>query len=171
MRHSLSFMGTVAITTLTAIGAATPHVSHTAVRLPGIGHTLVVQGFAVTPRWIRRAHEAGAADYVAARGDLFLLVDVRIARQSSHESYYADPQDFHIQTANGNVIDSEQFGMAAEFKAHHIYSSAREGVIGFEIPARQQTLTLLWQPTLASNPDAQAAWRIDNAGKIVQYYQ
>ncbi|HZS88283.1 MAG TPA: hypothetical protein VFE42_12485 [Chloroflexota bacterium] len=137
---------------------------------PGIGRTQVIQGFAVTPRWVKRAREAGAADYVAARGNVFLLIDIRIVRQGSHDSYYLDPQDFHVMTSGGDIIDSEQFGLHGEMRAHHIYTKPAEGVVGFEVPSKERHLTLLWQPALNSNPDAEGQWSINVTGAIIQYY-
>jgi hypothetical protein len=39
------------------------------------------------------------------------------------------------------------------------------------VPSGDRRLTLLWQPLLNSNPDAQAMWSISASGAIVQYYQ
>jgi hypothetical protein len=146
-------------------------IAHARTTLPGIGKTLVLQGFAATLVSVMRAHEAGAADYVAGRGNIFLLVTVQVKRQGSHDSFIADPADFHIQTSSGAAIDSEEFGMTKELTAHHVYTKPQAGVIGFEVPASDKGLLLLWQPSFPSNPDAQATWSIGAAGKTVQYYQ
>ncbi len=150
--------------------AAAAHPSSGANKGPAVGRTLVMQGFAVTPRWVARAHEAGLADYVAARGNVFLFVDIQVRRQGAHESYDVDPLDFHIVTSRGDVIDSEQFGLKHELKARHIYRNPVEGVVGFEVPANDRHLVLLWQPILNSNPDAQAEWSVPAAGSVVGYY-
>src|SRR5690349_3472083 len=100
---------------------------------PSVGATQVLEGFAARLMSVQRAHEAGAADYVAGKGNIFLLVTVAIARHGSHAAFYADPADFHIQTSDGTVIDSEQFGMNNEMTARHIYNKPLTGVIGFEV--------------------------------------
>lgn len=155
--------------------ASTLHVAasrpaRTARRVPGIGRAQVINGFAVTPRWVVRAHEAGGADYVAGRGNIFVLVDVQVKRQGAHGAYFVDPQDFTLVTPQGTVIESEQFGMTHELNARHIYRQPVEGVIGFEVPAGSTGLSLLWQPFFDSNPDAQAQWRLSSVKRTVQYY-
>jgi hypothetical protein len=170
-------MALPAIAQASPVAAIVPGIGHAqviqgvAAIAPGIGRTQVIQGFAVTPRWVKRAREAGAADYVAAKGNTFLLIDIRIVRHGSHDSYYLDPQDFHLMTPRGDIIDSEQFGMTGELQAHHLYTKPAEGVVGFEVPSNQRGLTLLWQPALNSNPDAQGQWSINVTGATVQYYR
>ena len=171
MRQSIARMLLLTVSVLALSGAVAARPPATVGRMPGVGRTQTVEGFAVKLRWIERAHEAGAADYVAGRGNVFLLVAVAISRAGSHGSYYADPQDFHIQTSSGDVIDSEQFGMQQELHARHVYSHAVTGVIGFEVPAKDRNLRLLWQPAFSANPDAQAQWAIGSSGRTVQYYQ
>ena len=139
--------------------------------LPSVGSTQVLQGIAVKLVAVERAHEAGAADYVAGIGNVFLLVSVQITRKGGHDTYDADPADFTVQTSNGNVVDSETFGFSHEFQVKHLYTKTLSGVIGFEVPANDKGLILLWQPGLASNPDAQASWMIWSTGKSVQYFQ
>jgi hypothetical protein len=171
MRRSSNYLAVLAAGIVATVLAPIAHSSPVAASAPGIGRTLVVQGFAVTPRWVKRAREAGAADYVASKGHLFLLVDIRIVRKGGHDAYYLDPQDFHLLTSSGGIIDSEQFGMRGEMQTRHLYSKPAEGVVGFDVPSGERRLTLLWQPLLNSNPDAQAMWSISASGAIVQYYQ
>jgi len=158
----------IATPPIAAHGRVTPLIA--ARGFAAIGQSQVVQGFAVTPRAIVRAREAGAADYAAARGAVFLLVDVRIQRAGGHGSYYADPRDFVVETSRGAIIDSESFGMAGEFKPRHVYSAPLTGWIGFEVPAADRGLRLLWEPAFGDNPDAQATWSIGR-GATVQYYR
>src|SRR5579871_5329491 len=134
--------------------------AHAAGHTPALGLPRIVQGFAVTVRGVERAHQAGGADYVAGRGNIFLLVTLEIQRRGGHGAYLADPQDFHIQTSSGTVIDSEQFGMTNELTARHVYSKPIAGVVGFEVPASDKHLILLWQPNFTQAPDDQATWTI-----------
>jgi len=150
--------------------SAVPVASAMAGRALGVGHTQTVNGFAVKLRWVMEARQAGVADYVPARGNIFLIVALRIQRAGGHGSYYADPQDFHVQTSRGDVIDSEQFGMTHEIHAHHVYNAPVDGVVGFEVPAGDRNLQLLWQPTFSANPDAQATWSIGPVRRIVSNY-
>lgn len=139
-------------------------------RALGVGHTQFVNGFAVKLRWVMEARQAGVGDYVPARGNIFLIVALRIRRDNGHGSYYADPQDFHVQTSRGDVIDSEPFGITHELHARHVYTQPDDGVVGFEVPAGDGNLQLLWQPTFSDNPDAQAIWSIGPVKKIVSNY-
>jgi hypothetical protein len=169
MRTSLKLLVFCALVLVVFHGTAQAHPA--ASPLPSIGSTVTVQGIAVKLVAVQRAHEAGAADYIAGKGNIFLLVTVQIIRKGGHDSYLADPADFSVQTSTGAVIDSESFGMAKEFQAKHLYTGALSGVIGFEVPAKDKSLMLLWQPNLPSNPDAQAQWLIGARGATVQYYQ
>jgi len=123
----------------------------------------------VTLRWARKASEAGAADYVAAHNKVFLLMQVEIRRAGSHASYFADSQDFRVQTSRGEVVDAQQFGVTGELKSRHVYHQPVSGIIGFEVPTRDMGLRLLWQPTFDSNPDAQAVWVFGGAAPTVRY--
>ncbi len=149
---------------------AVPIASAMASHALGVGRTQAVDGFAVKLRWVMEARQAGVADYVPARGNIFLIVAVRIQRVGGHGSYYADPQDFHVQTSRGDVIDSEPFGMTHELHARHVYTQPDDGVVGFEVPAGDRNLQVLWQPTFSANPDAQAAWSLGPVRQIVSNY-
>ena len=155
---------------LLASPGAVPVAAAMTVRALGVGHTQFVNGFAVRLRWVMEARQAGLADYVPARGNIFLIVAVRIRRAGSHGSYYADPQDFHVQTSRGDVIDSEPFGMAHELHARHVYTAPDDGVIGFEVPAKDHHLQLLWHPTFSDNPAAQATWSLGPVRHVVANY-
>lgn len=169
MRRHLPLVALIAaLSLMTAHADAAPVAAQ---HLRAISRTQVIQGFAVTLRWAMRAREAGAADYVAARGNTFLLVDIQIKRAGSRGTYFADPQDFHIQTSRGDIVDSEEFGMSHELTARNVSRKPIEGVIGFEVPANDRRLLLLWQPIFNSNPDAQAEWSIAPPLKSTPYYQ
>jgi Domain of unknown function (DUF4352) len=171
MRRLLILLSACAITLLPLGRIATLRAAPIAASLPGVGKTVIVQGFAVTVMSVTRAREAGPADYIPGKGNLFLFVTVRIVRHGATESYFASPLDFQIQTSRGDVIDSEQFGVAKEFGSWNVGRTAVTGMLGFEVPAHDAHLQLLWQPALASNPDAQAVWAIGMAGKTIQYLQ
>ncbi len=150
--------------------SAVPVASAMSVRALGVGRTQFVQGFAVKLRWVKEARQAGVAGYVPTRGAVLLLVALRIRRAGSHGSYYADPQDFHVQTSRGDVVDSEPFGMMHELHAQHVYTKPDDGIVGFEVPAGDRKLQLLWQPTFSSAPDAQAVWSIGPVRQILSDY-
>lgn len=148
--------------------ASTMHAAQTA---PRVGALQIVQGIAVRLVSVSWAREAGAADYVASRGRIFLFAIVQLKRQGGHDSYLVDPADFHVTTSGGDTLDSEQFGVAGELLPRHLYTRALSGVVGFEVPANDRNLHLLWQPTLTSSPDAQAEWGIGFGGRTVQYFR
>jgi len=147
-----------------------PTAAAAAVHARGVGQTQSVQGFALKLLSVIEARQVGVAGYVPARGSVFLIVTLRIRRAGGHGSYYADPQDLHIQTSRGDVIDSEPFGMTHELRARHIYTQPDDGVVGFEVPAGDRNLQLLWQPTFTDNPDAQAVWSIGPVRQVVSNY-
>ncbi len=151
------------------VAATTP--SYSLQRVLAVGRRQTIEGFAVTVRSVERAREAGAADYVARRGDVFLLVSIDIRRVGAHGSYYANAQDFHVETARGAVVDSDGFGLTGELRTRRVYARPVDGVIGFEVPATDRGLRLLWQPAFDSSPDAQAAWAVGTVGETVSYYR
>ena len=138
-----------------------------ATRAYGVGSTQLVAGWAVHLVAAQRTRQAGLAGYVPAKGNIFLMVTVQVTRKGSHDTYVLDPSDFSIQTSQGGVIDSEEFGIKGELTARHVYSKTVHGVIGFEVPANDKHLQLLWQPTLPSAPDTQLTWQIGGAGPMV----
>ena len=166
MRRIRMVVSVVAVLVCSVLGTHSASAS-----LPGVGSTQLVEGFALKLSSVQWAREAGVADYVAAKGNVFLLVSIEIKRQGGHGTYLADPSDFHIEVPTGDVLDTEALGITGEFKARHVYSNPVRGIVGFEVPAKMAGLKLLWQPTLDSNPDAQAEWQLGTAGKIVQSVQ
>lgn len=171
MRRFLIILGILGVSLFPLGHAATLRAATQSAALPGIGRTVVLQGFAMTLVSATRAHEAGGADYIAGKGKMFVFVTVRITRHGAHESYVALPVNFQIMTSNGVVVESEQFGVASELGSRSVGRTAISFKLGFEIPAHDNHLQLVWQPSLASNPDAQATWNIGAGGKTIQYLQ
>ena len=171
MRRVLTSCSFLALILLLIGPFATHSDAHATYAQPSVGTMQLVEGFAVRFVSVLRAREAGLADYSAGKGNVFLLVTVDIRRQGSHASFLADPADFHIQTSKGDIIDSDEFGVANELKARHVYSKPLVGVIGFEVPAGDRNLHLLWQPNFETNPDAQADWLVGASGNTVQYFK
>jgi len=163
----------IAIALMLAVFPAGPvapvRAAQPAASIPRVGSTVLTAGFAVTLMAVARAHEAGAADYVAGTGHIFLFATVRIMRQGSHDSYTATPLDFEVETSSGDAIDSEEFGVPNELVSRPVGKNSVTTIVGFEVPARDTHMQLLWLPSLPSNPDAQSTWFIGTAGKIVQY--
>jgi hypothetical protein len=169
MRRRLTVLIIFALSLLPMTPFGPPSLGASAASVPGIGKTQLVQGFAVTLVSVTRAHEAGSADYVPGKGNIFVFATMKLQRKGSHDSYTATPLDFAIMNAKGTPYESDQFGVAQELVSKGVHNSAVVFCIGFEVPANDKTLQLYWQPSLASNPDAQAVWNIGTGGTSVQY--
>ncbi len=167
MRRLYRFLLLLSIVLVPLAGASRATAAPAPAKLPSIGSTQVVEGFAVTLVSVMRAHSAGLAGYVPGKGNVFLLVKLSIKRQNAHGSYLAQAADFSVQLSNGSVVDGEQFGVKGEWQDRHVYTKQLSGIIGFEVPANDKNLILLWQPYFNRNPDAQAEWLIGTAGKNV----